>query len=148
MTPIQATPAKGAEERKVLSKLLVDEGDTIRNLSDQVEKVKQVFRIENPSGRIIFQEFGDMSDTRRISALLLGKYFARRLGLIEDNALGISEIARELGRPVTAISGPVRSLIMDGLVQRLPTRKYSIIYHRIPGLIDMLVEKRKSDSKA
>jgi hypothetical protein len=140
-----ADNAKTVEERKVLSKLLVDEGDTIRNLSDQVEKVKDVFRIENPTGRVIFQNFGDLSDPKRIAALLLGKYFAQRLGLIENNWLSLSGMAQELGRPLTALSGPARSLIDDGLVEKLPIRKYRIIYHRIPDLIEMLYEKRKSE---
>src|SRR2546422_8173848 len=109
-----------ADEKKVLSTLLVDEGETIRSLSDQVEKAKTVFRIENPSGRIIFRDFGVLGDPRRVAALLLGKYFAHRLGLIQDNSFGISEIANELGRPVTALSGPTKVLISEGYVERLP----------------------------
>ena len=145
--PITTSHAKDADEKQVLSKLLVDEGETVRNLSEQVEKAKQVFRIENPSGRVIFQDFGELSDPKRIAALLLGKYFAHRLGLIQDNSLGISEIAHELGRPVTTLSGPTKSLISDGLVERLPIRKYRIVYHRIPAIIDMLQEKRKTETK-
>src|SRR2546425_6208646 len=115
--PIESSRARdeeGADEKKVLRKLLVDEGETIRSLSTQVERVKEVFAIENPTGRIIFRRFGELgSDTRRVAALLLGKYFAQRLELVQDNSLGVSEIAHELGRPVTAMSGPLKGLLSE-----------------------------------
>jgi AAA+ ATPase superfamily predicted ATPase len=142
--PIPVKTDRSAEERKVLSKLLVDEGDIIASLAEQVEKVKRVFRIENPTGRVIFENFGQLgSDAKRVSAVLLGKYFARRLRLIEDDSMGVSEIAHELGRPMTALSGPLADLVKDGSVERLPVRKYRIVYHRIPAIIDNLTEKRE-----
>jgi hypothetical protein len=145
--PIPAKIDRSAEERKVLSKLLVDEGDIIANLAEQVDTVKQVFRIENPTGRIVFENFGQLgSDSKRVSAVLLGKYFARRLKLVEDDSMGVSEVAHELGRPVTALSGPLADLVKDGLVERLPVRKYRIVYHRIPAIIGTLTEKKKEPS--
>src|SRR5712692_1190727 len=93
------------EEREVLRKLVVDEREVIKGLSDLVERAKGVFSIASPGGKIIFQDFGGLSDEKRILVLLLGKYFALRLGFIETAELGISEIAEELGRPKTTLSG-------------------------------------------
>ena len=39
------------------------------------------------------------------TALLIGKFFAKKLDIIDDASLGVSEIANELGRPKTALSG-------------------------------------------
>ena len=136
---------KSAEEKKVLSKLLVDESAVIANLAEQVEKVMKVFRIENPSGRIIFESNLDLNDRKRVAALLLEKYFAHRYGLIQDDSLGVSEIADELGKPVTSMSGLVSVLMQDGFVTRLPIRKYRVVYHRIPAIIDMLTERKKNE---
>ena len=143
--PIPTKHDRGADERKVLSKLLVDETDIMANLGEQVDKVIKVFRIENPSGRIIFENFNELSDPKRIAAVLLGKYFGHRLELIQEDSLGISEIANELGRPVTALSGPIAGLVEEGLVTRLPIRKYRVVYHRIPAIIDLLTERRKNE---
>ena len=146
--PIPAKNDKSAEEKKVLSKLLVDESTVIANLAEQVDKVSKVFRIENPSGRIIFESFLDMSDRKRVAALLLEKYFACRLGLIQEDSLAVSEIAGELEKPMTSMSGLLAGLIQDGFVMRLPIRKYRIVYHRIPAIIDLLTEKKKGEPTA
>ena len=143
--PVPAKNDSSADEKKVLSKLLVDESAVIANLAEQVEKVTKVFRIENPSGRIIFESNLDLSDRKRVVALLLEKYFSHRLGLIQDDSLGVSEIADELGKPVTSMSGLVGGLMQDGFVIRLPIRKYRVVYHRIPSIIDLLTEKKKGE---
>src|SRR5437867_13234897 len=86
--PVPTKNDRSADEKKVLSKLLVDESAVIANLAEQVDKVTKVFRIENPSGRIIFESNLDLSDRKRVAALLLEKYFAHRYGLIQDDSLG------------------------------------------------------------
>jgi hypothetical protein len=137
-----------AEEKKILKKLVVNKGDIIKNLANQVELVKQVFQIEDPGARIIFPNFGGLTDQQRVAALLLGKYFACRLELLPDAALGISEIAQELGRPKTSLSGPVKELVDDGFVERLPIRKYMVAYNRIVDIVPFLLKKKSSDVKA
>jgi hypothetical protein len=130
------------EEREVLRKLVVDERDVIKGLADLVEKAKSVFSIAAPSGKIIFQDFGSLSDEKRILVLLLGKYFACRLGLIEKAELGISGIADELGRPKTALSGDVTNLMRDGLVEKMPDRTYRIAYNRMRDVFDKILPEK------
>src|SRR5437764_883414 len=124
------------DEKEILKKLVVEEKDVISDLVNLVERAKEVFVIEKSSGRIIFKSFGKLSDAQRICALLVGKYFALKLGLIEEAALGISEIAKELSRPMTTLSRPVGELITKGYVEKLTTRKYIIVYHRIKDVFD------------
>ncbi len=130
------------DEREVLRKLVVDEREVIKGLADLVEKAKSVFSIAAPSGKIIFQNFGELSDEKRILVLLLGKYFARRLGFTETAELGISGIAEELGRPKTALSGDVGNLIKDGLIEKLPDRTYRIAYNRLRDVFNKILPDR------
>ncbi|MEM4241895.1 MAG: hypothetical protein QXW08_07310, partial [Candidatus Nitrosotenuis sp.] len=59
---ILAKSVKMTDEQEILKKLLVEEKDVIRDLASLVEKAKEVFVIEKPSGRVIFKEFGKLSD--------------------------------------------------------------------------------------
>jgi len=125
-----------SEEKEILKKLLVDEKDVIKDLANLVDKAKDVFVIEKNSGKVIFNEFGKLSDPQRICALLVGRYFAEKLEVLEDSSLGISEIANDLGRPKTALSGPLKDLIKKGYVEKLSNRKYKIAYHRIKEILN------------
>ena len=125
-----------SDEKEILKKLLVDENQVIKDLAVLVDKAKNVFVIEKNSGKVIFNEFGELTDPQRISALLIGKYFAEKLEVLEDSSLGISEIANELGRPKTALSGPMKDLIKKGYVEKLSNRKYVIAYHRIKEILN------------
>lgn len=124
------------DEQEILKKLLVDEKDMVKELVSLVERVKDIFVIEKSSGKIIFKNFGELTDVQRICALLSGRYFASKLGILEDHALGITEIAKELGRPKTTLSGPIRDLTKKGYVIQLTTRKYTIAYHRLKDIFD------------
>jgi DNA-binding MarR family transcriptional regulator len=130
-------------EEEILAKLLVDEHDVLKDLETVVNKSLKVFRIEKPSGRIIFQNLGTLTDTQRIIAILAGKYYAHRNRLIPDYSMGISAIGTEIGRPPTALSGPMKELTKKGLVVRQPDRKYRIEYSRMNEAIDYLLQPKK-----
>ncbi len=123
-------------EKEILKELLVDEEDIIKDLANLVRKAKDVFVIEKTTGKVFFKNFGKLSDPQRISALLIGRYFAVKLELIEDNSLGVSEIAEMLGRPKTALSGPLKDLSTKGFVEKLSNRKYRIAYNRIVDIFE------------
>lgn len=131
------------EEADVLKKLLVEEKDGIRDLEGLVDKAREIFQIEKPTGRVLFRNFSKLSDPQRITALLLGKYFASKLALIESSSLRISEIAQELGRPNTALSGPLKALMVKGLVEKLPDSKYRIAYNRIRDIFGSVLKTGK-----
>ena len=117
-------------EKKILSELLVSETDIVKDLARLVSKAKDVFTIEKSTGKIFFKNFGKLNDRQRISALLIGRYFAVKLDIIEDNSLGVSEIAELLGRPKTTLSGPLKDLLVEGYIEKLSNRKYRIAYNR------------------
>jgi DNA-binding MarR family transcriptional regulator len=125
--------------KEVLEKLVIDKTEMKKNLDQLVEKSLKVFRIEKEGGKIIFQNFGALSDSDKICTFLIGKYFATELEIIKDNTLSVSQIAKEIGRPITALSGPIKELVNRGFVEWLPTRKYRIVYHRMDEILDYLV---------
>ncbi len=132
-----------SEENEILKKLVVEEKDITKEMERLVEEAQKHFRIEKPSGRIIFQDFGSLSDKQRIATILLGKYFAHRLNLIESPSLSISETANELGRPMTALSGSMRELVTKGYVEYLPGKKYRVAYHRIKEMFEDILSTRR-----
>jgi len=130
------------EEQEILKKLLVDEKDLIKDMPSIVEKVREVFVIENRTGRVIFINIEALSDSQRISALLLGRYFAQKLALIDFYPIGVAEMANQLGRPKTALSGPLKDLITKGLTEKLTNKKYGLAHHRIRDVADFILKRK------
>lgn len=131
------------EENEILKKLVVEEKDTIKEMEKLIEEAVKFFRIEKPSGKIIFQNFGALTDQQRVAIILLGKYFANKLGIIESPMLSISEISKELGRPMTTLSGHMKGLTDKGLVEKLPGRKYRVAYHRINEILEGILSLKQ-----
>ena len=119
-----------------MSELLVSETDIVKDLARLVSKAKDVFTIEKSTGKIFFKNFGKLNDRQRISALLIGRYFAVKLDIIEDSSLGVSEIAELLGRPKITLSGPLKDLLVEGYIEKLSNRKYRIAYNRIKEVFE------------
>jgi DNA-binding MarR family transcriptional regulator len=131
-------------ENEILNKLVVEEKDVTKEMEKLVEEATKYFKIERHSGRILFQDFGSLSDKQRISIIILGKYFANKLGIINNASMSISEIANDLGRPMTALSGPIKELVTKGFVESLPARKYRIAYHRINEIFNNIIAGKKA----
>ena len=130
-------------EENVFKKLFVDEKEVTRELESQVENAAKIFSIEKPSGRVMFKNFGELNDKQRIAALLVAKYFAQRAGLEIPYSLSVSEISKELGRPMTTLSGSINELIKAGLIEKLPDRMYRIAYQRIGDIFESVLSESK-----
>lgn len=122
-----------SDENEVLKKLLIDETDMLKDLEQLIEKAKNIFVIEKSTGNIVIKKT-DFSDPKRICVLLMGKYFAKKLGLISSGALSSAEIAKELGRPITSISGPIKDLKTKSYIQKIDN-KYEIVYPQLNNIL-------------
>lgn len=131
------------EENEILKKLVVEEKDITKEMEKLVGEAFKHFRIEKPSGKVIFQNFGSLNDKQRIAIVLLGKYFANRLSMVENPSLSISEIAKEIGRPMTTLSGNMKELVNKGYVEYLPGKKYRVAYHRIKEIFDDVLSAKQ-----
>jgi hypothetical protein len=57
-----------SDPKDVFSKLVVDEKETLKELERLVDAATKIFRIERPSGQVVFQDFGGQdADYRRPS---------------------------------------------------------------------------------
>jgi len=122
-------------EKEILKDLLVDEAEVQKNLVDLVKKSKNIFQIQKETGQILFKNFGNLTNPSRICALLIGKKFAKKLGLYVDDSLTITQISKELGIPPTTLSSPIADLTKKGYVLK-NEKKYEIAYARLPEILD------------
>jgi len=122
------------DEKKVLKDILVSEEGMIHNLSEIIKKAKKIFVLEEKSGKIIFKNYSKLTNPQRISAILIGKYFAKRLNIIQDNSMEGPEISNELNIPQTTLSAPLKSLKDKGLISS-EKGKYRVNPHRIEEII-------------
>ena len=134
-------------EKEILKKLLVDEEDILKDLSELVDKAKNIFVIERSTGKIFFKNFGKLTDPQRITALLVGRYFAEKLDIIDDDSMGVSEIADALGRPKTSLSGPLKDLSTKRYVEKMDNKKYRIAHNRIQDIVETYFEEESYESK-
>ena|SRR5271157_5406317 len=124
-------------------KIFIDESKVAQQLENQINLAAEIFAIERPTGRIFFKNFGELSDSQRILGLLVGKYFAVKAGLKNvPDSLSVSEIAKELGRPKTTLSGPLKELMSKGYIEKLNDRKYRIAYQRLSEIFEIMHGKR------
>ena len=126
----------GMSEEDILSKLVVSEEDVLKKLNELVDKAKVVFNIEKPTGVVLFQSNENLTILQKITALLVGKYFATRLHFIEDYSMTVTEISTELDLPRTSLSGPLKTLLNKKYTVQLENKKYKINYIKIEQVIN------------
>lgn len=135
----------------VLSGLLLKEEDELSKLKSQVEKAKQIFGIEEKSGKIVFHV--SLTHTHKILAFLIGKHFAAQLKKTESGSATITEISKEIMVPATSLSGPTKKLIGRSLLSK-KNGKYFIAPYKINEALDRILvrtfgpkgEKMKKES--
>jgi len=138
------------EESEALKKLLISKEETTRKIQEMVSKAEKIFKIEKETGRIVFNDYSILTDLQKVGALLCEKYFAKQVGIKVADALGVTEIAKELHRPATALSGPLGELEKKrGWVEKDPHRKYKVVYYHIDDILDECINalSRKKPSK-
>jgi predicted transcriptional regulator len=74
---------------------------------------------------------------------VLPVFLTRLMKMLENPSLSISEVAKELGRPMTALSGAMKELVTKGYVEYLPGKKYTVAYHRIKEIFSDVLETRQ-----
>ena len=135
-----------SNEKEILKDILVDESDIVQNLANIIKNAKEIFVIEKKSGKVIFKNYSQLSNPQKICCILIGKYFANRLGIIDDYTTTISEISAELDIPQTTLSSPLKSLRQKGQILYEKSR-YRINPHRIEEIINSFSTTKKKRAK-
>ena len=129
------------DEKEILKNMLVDESDVVQNLAKIVQKAKDIFVMEKSSGKIIFKNYSELKNPQKITCVLIGKYFAKRLDLIDDHTTTVSEISKELDIPQTTLSSPLKSLRKSGQILYEKSR-YRVNPHRIQEIIESILNEK------
>jgi hypothetical protein len=125
-------------EKEILKDLLLKEEDVLLKLKDLVNISKKYFMIEQNTGNIIFSKTAKLGNREKIELLLIGRYFASRLKVINKEQLNISELSTLLGIQNTSLSKPLGILISDGYVNKNNNSEYSIVFHKIEEILQYL----------
>ena len=133
------------DEKEILKDLLVDDEFVKKQLTSLVKSAKNIFQIQNKDGKILFKNFQNLKNPARICALLMGKKFAKKLGLDVKDTLSITEIGNELGIPATTLSSPMNDLTKKGFVIK-DGKKYEIGYNRLPEIFKEIFSDVNNES--
>jgi len=124
-----------SNEKDILKDIIVGEEESIKNLKEVVKKAKNIFAVEEKSGKIIFKNYSKLKNHEKICALLIGKYFAKRFGIIKDHAIEGSMMSKELNIPQTTLSAPLKTLKEKAIILS-EKGKYRINPHRIEEVVN------------
>ena len=127
-------------EKEMMEKLLAKKEQVDMDLRLIADKLSTVFKIEE-SGEILFSDFSLLDDDQKMLALLTGKFFAARWGLINSERMRITDIAKTLARPRQTLSNRIESLRKKGLVSRDTTDgRYYIDKNRLKDIVQQITK--------
>jgi len=127
-------------EKEMMEKLLAKKEQVDMDLRLIADRLSAVFKIEE-SGEILFSDFSSLDDNQKILALLTGKFFAARWGLINSERMRITDIGKTLARPRTTLSKEIESLRKKGLVSRDTTDgRYYIDKNRLKDIAQQITK--------
>lgn len=127
-------------EKEVMEKLLAKKEQVDMELSSIADKLSTVFKIEE-SGEILFADFSSLNDDQKMLALLTGKFFAARWGIIDSERMRITDIAKTLNRPRQTLSSRIDNLRKKGFLLRDTTDgKYYIDKNRLKDIVKQITE--------
>jgi hypothetical protein len=128
-------------EEEIIKRLFVREEDTIKRLEVLVTRLEKFMKIEESTGRVIFQK-RDLTIEEKIALALIAKYLYDRVkgGTGE---LELSSIAKAIGKKITSLPLLIQRLISNGFIQRTSLGKYKINFYRIDDFLDKLEAKEK-----
>lgn len=99
--------------------------------------------VEQETGNAVFKNVNKLTVKDKIVLLLIARYFAKNKGVVENDALSITEIAKILDIPKTTLSKPIGGLFKSRIVKKSEGSKYSMIYHQIKYYLENLVKNKK-----
>ena len=130
------------KRREILAELLVSEKETLDQLKELVQLSKLLFKIDE-TGKVILSRNHKFSNPEKIELLLIGKYFAFNLKLIEEPCLDITQISEGLGIKNTTLSAPLGKLVEDRIITKPGSGKYQIVHHEIENTLKLINNKFK-----
>lgn len=128
-------------KKEILKDLVFSREDTLEKLKDLVNESKSLIGIEQDSGKIIIIK-ANLPLKEKVILLLIGKYFAKELGLIDSEKVDVDTLRKELGVESRALSRPIGDLIKSNLIDK-EEDKYSIKHYQIENCINKINEAKQ-----
>ena len=127
-------------EKEIMEKLLVKKEQLDMDMRAIADKLSNIFKIEE-SGEVLFSDFSSLDDDQKTLALLTGKFFATRWGLINSDRMKITDIAKVLARPRTTLSNKIKVMVKNGLVSRdTNDSRYYIDKNRLKDIVQQITK--------
>jgi hypothetical protein len=136
-----ANNAQENKEKEILEGLFLKEEDTLKELKSLVDMSKSCFKVEQETSNVVLNRNVSWSNKDKVVLLLIGKYFANRMTIVESPGIDIAGTSAQLGIPKTTLSGPLGDLIKNGTIQKNDSGEYSIKYHQMRGELERLSSK-------
>jgi len=126
-------------EKEILQRLVVDETETLKRI---VGKAERILKIDKKTGEtLISAPRSKLTDKDQISVLLLGRYFANRLGLVNTDSMTVAEIADKLTIEEKAASARLSELKRERITENVSRGEYRISYVNVERMLDELGAK-------
>ena len=131
------------KKQKILDGIFLKKEDTLKKLEEIVKKSQQDFSIDLETFEVLLKgHVKKVSD--KILRLLIAFFLMKEKGLIESDAVGLSEMSKRLGIKSTSLSKPLGDLIKKGIIRRNSEGSYSIIHHKI---LEIFEEEENAKNK-
>lgn len=127
------------KEKEILSELLYDEERELRLL---VQRVKQLFEIDENGNPIWKIDFSKSGIKEKIALVLSAVFFARKLEKLEDDSFSVGELEKRTGVVMTSLSGPLKNMGERGWVTK-SGKKYHITTYGIKWILDQKLGAEK-----
>ena len=128
-----------SSRKEILKALILSEEDTLKRFKELVEKSVQLFRIDGKNGSIVFEN-QEFTNAEKICLLLISKYFAKELEIVQENSMSSGSMADELLIKVTTLSAPLGKLVESGYASN-NNGSYSVNHYKINEILDSLNTK-------
>lgn len=129
------------KKKEILKEIMLKEEDVLAQLKRLVELAKPFLKVDENTGRVVLSEDFPLTHSEGLFLALVGKYFARHYGVLEEEIVGISNLSDDLGVPVTTLSSPLGRLVEDHIVDKLRRGRYRVNPHKIEITLQGLTRK-------
>lgn len=126
-------------EEEILSRLLLDEEETLRRLHHVVDLAERLFGLDPKSRTIVISDAAKKTTTVKemIVIFLIARYFgANRIKVGEEpffdtETATVKDVADFLRKKTTAVSGRLTDLMREGIIGKDDLSRYYIYHHKV-----------------
>lgn len=135
------TESEYEKKKDILEEIILKEEDVLAQLKRLVKLAKPFLKIDGNTGRVVISENFSLTHPEKLFLALVGKYFGRHYGILEDEVIGVGNLSDDLGVPITTLSGPLGRLVESHLVDKLGKNTYRVNPYKIEVTLQELARK-------